>query len=124
MLKVSPMATHCVAMNGAYMVMSSDSCPRQPFQYETESAQRYGEPAWLQPDPVRVGHTTTVIFQIQIRDDMLTASSVRVEAIRNTVEGDDLHLFSLLCLSRRSQLNFLRSSRNSVIGNRPQKTSG
>src|SRR5262245_23022079 len=120
MLKVSPMATHCVAMNGAYMVMRSHSCPRQPFQYEPESASRYGDPAGLERGSVRVWQSTTVIFQIQICDEMLTASSVRVEAIRNTVEGDDRHLFSLLCLSRRAQLNFLRSSRNSVIGNRPQ----
>src|SRR5215510_7043423 len=110
MLKVSPMATHCVAMAGAYMVMSSHSCPRQPFQHKTKSARRYVEPAWLEPDPVRVGHPTTVIFQIQICDEMLTASSVSVEAIRDTVEGDDRHVFSLLSLSRQAQLNFLRSS--------------
>src|SRR5262245_16300435 len=104
MFKVSPMATHRVAMNGAYMVMSSHHGPGQPFQYNTESARSHVEPAWLEPDPVRVGYPTTVIFQIHICDEMLTASSVRVEAVSDTVKGDDGHVSSSLSLSRRAQL--------------------
>src|SRR5262249_53258113 len=81
-------------------IMSSNHGPGEAFQHKTESARRHVEPAWLEPDPVGVGHPQTVVFQVRIRNEVLTAPSVRFETVGDAVEGDDRHVSSLLLLSK------------------------
>src|SRR5262252_2079026 len=102
MFEVSPVATHRVTMNGADMIMSSHHGPGQPFQYGTESSGRHVEPAWLEPDPLRVWHPPKVICQIRICNEVLTTSSVRLQAVGDAGEGDDRHMSSLLSRSKLS----------------------
>src|SRR5579862_7137317 len=91
MLQVSPMAAHCVAMNGAHVVVSSDPPAGQPFQNYAESARCNVEATGLKPDTVSIRHPETILDQVGVGDEMFAAPSSRVEAVGEAAECIDRH---------------------------------
>src|SRR5207245_5930055 len=91
MLKVSPVTTHRIAMHSPNMVVSSHHRTGEPFQNDTESSRCDVEGAGLKPDTIRVRHPETVIFQVDVGNEVFAAPSTRIEAVGKTVEGGDRH---------------------------------
>src|SRR2546430_14967720 len=98
MLEVSPVTTHRIAMNGANMVVSSHHRTGETFQNDAESSRCNGEAAGLEPDTNRVRNPETVIFQIDVSNEVFAAPSIRIEAIGEIAEGSDRHK-SPFCVS-------------------------
>src|SRR5437763_444059 len=92
MLQVSPVTTHRIAMNGANMVVSSHHRTREAFQNDAESSRCDVKEAGLEPDTIRVRHPETVIFQIDVGDEVFAAPSIRIETVGKTVESTDRHM--------------------------------
>src|SRR6266403_1631452 len=84
MLKISPVTAHGVAMNCANVVVSSHHRPRKTFQNDGESSRCDVKAAGLEPDTIRVRHPKTLIFQIDVRNEVFAASSTRLEAVSET----------------------------------------
>src|SRR5512138_2698364 len=91
MLQVSPVAAHCVAVNGADVVVSSDPATGQAFQHYAESTRRNVETAGLKPHTIRVGDPQTVVVQVGVGDEMFAAPSTRVDAVAEAAECIDRH---------------------------------
>src|SRR5438874_6099715 len=98
MLKVSPMTTHRIAMNGANMVVSSHHRAGKAFQHDAESSRCDVEGAWLEPDTIRVRNPETVVFQVDVGNEVFAAPSIRIEAVGEIAEGCDRHM-SPYCVS-------------------------
>src|SRR5437588_8492588 len=92
MFQVSPVTTHRVAMNGANVVVSSHHRARETFQNDAESSFRDVEGAGLKPDTIRVRNPETVIFQVDVSDEVFAAPSIRIEAVGEIAEGSDRHM--------------------------------
>src|SRR6266567_2863007 len=95
-LQVSPVAAHCIAMNGANMVVSSHHRAGEAFQNDAESSRCDVEAAGLEPDTIRVRHPETVILQVDVGNEVFAAPSIRIEAVGEIAEGSDWHI-SLYC---------------------------
>src|SRR6266567_84769 len=91
MLQVSPMTTHRIAMNGANMVVSSHHRTGQTFQNDAESSRRDVKGAGLEPDTIRIRNPETVIFQVDVSDEVFAASSIRIETVAEIAEGSYRH---------------------------------
>src|SRR5438046_6863283 len=91
MLQVSPVTTHRIAMNGANMVVSSHHRTGETFQNDAESSRCDVKGAGLEPDTIRVGNPETVIFQVDVGNEVFAAPSIRLEAISETAKGGDRH---------------------------------
>src|ERR1700730_6973109 len=96
MLQVSPVTTHCVAMNGANVVMSSHHCAGETFQNNAKSSRCDVKGAGLEPDTIRVRNPETVIFQVDVSNEVFAAPSIRIEAVGEIVEGSDRHMSPFL----------------------------
>src|SRR5437762_11569202 len=92
MLQVSPITTHRIAMNGANMVVSSHHRARETFQNDAESSRCDVEAARLKPDTIRVRNPETVIFQVDVGNEVFAAPSIRIEAVGEIAEGSDRHM--------------------------------
>src|SRR5438045_229470 len=93
MLEVSPVTAHRIAMNGANVVVSSHHRTGEPFQNDAESSRCDVKGAWLKPDTIRVRHPETLIFQVEVGNEVFAAPSIRIDAVGETVEGGDRHIF-------------------------------
>src|SRR5207249_6523478 len=91
MLQVSPVTTHRIAMNGANMVVSSDHRAGETFQNDAESSRCDVKGAGLEPDTIRVRNPETVIFQVDVSNEVFAAPSIRIEAVGEIAEGSDRH---------------------------------
>src|SRR5438046_439590 len=91
MLKVSPITTHRIAMNGANMVVSSHHRAGETFQDDTESSRCDVKGAGLEPDTIRIRNPETVIFQVDVGNEVFAAPSIRLEAVGEIAEGSDWH---------------------------------
>src|SRR5437660_388749 len=96
MLQVSPVTTHRVAMNSANMVVSSHHSAGETFQNNAESSRCDVKAAGLEPDSIRVRHPETLIFQVDVSNEVFATSSIRIEAISETVESSDRHMSPFL----------------------------
>src|SRR6266480_1000798 len=96
MLKVSPVTTHRIAMNGANVVMSSHYRARETFQNDAESSRCDVKGARLEPDTIRVRHPETLIFQVEVSNEVFPAPSIGIEAVGEIAEGSDRHMSPLL----------------------------
>src|SRR5437773_6825845 len=101
-------------MNGANVVMSSHYRARETLQNDAESSARDIKGAGLEPDTIRVRHPKTLIFQVEVSNEVFAAPSIWIEAVGETVEGSDWHLSSsYYCVSAsvvtRSGLDYLFS---------------
>jgi hypothetical protein len=94
MLEVPLMATHRIAMNGTNVIMSSDGSAGETFQNDAESSRCDVKGAGLEPDTIRVRNPETVIFQVDVSNEVFAAPSIRIEAVSETVEGSDRDMFS------------------------------
>src|SRR5205823_10427182 len=91
MLQVSPVPTHRIAMNGANMVVSSHHRAGETFQKDAESSRCDVKAAGLEPDTIRVRNPETVIFQVDVGNEVVAAPSIRIEAVGKIAEGSDWH---------------------------------
>src|SRR5438874_11972923 len=91
MLQISPVTTHRIAMNGANMVVSSHHRAGEPFQNDAESSRCDVKGAGLKPDTIRVRHPETLIFQVNVSNEVFAAPSIRLETVGEIAEGSDRH---------------------------------
>src|SRR5438132_9833286 len=98
MLQVSPVTTHRIAMNGANMIVSSHHRAGEAFQNDAESPRCDVKGTGLEPDTIRVRHPETLLFQVDVSNEVFAAPSIRIETVGETVEGSDRHMFSY-CVS-------------------------
>src|SRR5437016_10581579 len=98
MLQVSPATAHRIAMNGANMVVSSQLGAGEAFQNDAESSRCDIKAAGLEPDTIRVRHPETVVFQVDVSNEVFAAPSIRIEAIGEAAKGSDRHMSSY-CVS-------------------------
>src|SRR5437016_14037281 len=91
MFQVSPVTTHCIAMNGANVVMGSHHSAGETFQNDAESSRRNIKGARLEPDAIRVRHPETLIFKADVSNEEIAAPSIRLEAVGKIVEGSNRH---------------------------------
>ena len=92
MLKVAPVTTHRVAMNGANVVVGSHHRAGETFQNDAESSRCDIKATRLEPDTVRLRNPETIIFQVSVSNEVFAAPSIRLETIGETVEGSDRHM--------------------------------
>ena len=85
-------------MNGANMVVSSHHRAGETFQNDAESSRCDIKGAGLEPDTIRVRNPKTLIFQIDVSNEVFAAPSTRIETVGVTVEGGDRHM-SPYCVS-------------------------
>ena len=83
------MTTKRVATYRADMVISAQPGAGQTLQDYAESPRRDIEMAGLKPDALGIRNPATVVFQVDVGDEMFTASPTRVEAIGETAESGD-----------------------------------
>src|SRR5881409_2989101 len=96
MLKVSPVTAHRIAMNGANMVVSSHHGAGETFQNDAESSRRDVKGAGLEPDTIRIRDPEPLIFQVDVRNEVFAAPSIRIEPVGEIAEGSDWHRSPLL----------------------------
>src|SRR5437879_5546266 len=94
MLQVSPVTAHRIAVNGANVIMSSHHRPGETFQNDTESSRCDVKGAGLEPDTIRVRNPQTIIFQVDVSNEVLAAPSIGIEAVGETAECGDGHVSS------------------------------
>src|SRR5438876_5624727 len=92
MLQISPVTTHRIAMNGANMVVSSHHTAGEPFQNDAESSRCDVKGAGLEPDTIRVRNPETVVFEVDVSDEVFAASSIRIEAVGEIAECGNRHM--------------------------------
>src|SRR5438552_691701 len=91
MLQISPVTAHCIAMNGAHVVVSSHHRTEETFQNDDESSRCDVKAAGLEPDTIRVRHPQTLIFQVDVSNEVFATSSIRIETVGKIAEGSDRH---------------------------------
>lgn len=79
-------------MNGANMVVSSDLRAGETFQNDAESSRCDIKATGLEPDTIRIRNPETVIFQIDVGNEVFAAPSIRIEAVGKTAESSDWHM--------------------------------
>src|SRR6266496_1289521 len=97
MLQISPVTTHRVAMNGANAVVSSHHGAGETFQNDAESSRCDVKGARLEPDTIRVRNPETLIFQVEVGNEVFAAPSIRIETVGEIAEGSDRHMSPLHC---------------------------
>jgi hypothetical protein len=79
-------------MNGANVVVSSHHRAGKTFQNDAESSRRDIKATRLEPDAIRVRHPETIVFQVNVRDEVFAAPSIWLEAVGETAKGIDRHI--------------------------------
>src|SRR4051812_15719290 len=87
MLQVSPMTTHGKAMNGANVVMSPNHGTGEALQNDAESSRRDIKAAGLKPHASRIGNPKTFIVDIDAGYEVFAASTIRLEAVGETLKS-------------------------------------
>src|SRR6476660_10214513 len=80
-LEVSPVSTHRITTHSAHVVMSAQRGTWKTLQNNAESAGRAVEMARLKPDTIRIGYPATIIRCVDGSNEVLPASTRRIEAI-------------------------------------------
>ena len=78
-------------MNGANVVVSSHHRAGETFQNDAESARCDIKATRLKPDTIRVRNPETVIFQVDVGNEVVAAPSTCLEAVGETAKGSDRH---------------------------------
>src|SRR5881397_1029468 len=92
MLQVSPVTTHCIPMNGANVIVRSHHRAGEAFQNDAESSRRDVKATRLEPDTIRVRNPETLIFQVDVSDEVFAAPSIRLEAVGEIAKGSNRHM--------------------------------
>src|SRR5690242_6465469 len=90
-LDVAPVPTHRITTHSANVVMGAQRGAGETFKNDAESAGCAVEMAGLEPDTIGIGYPATFGRHVDIGNEVLAASLVRVEAICKTVESSDRH---------------------------------
>src|SRR5205823_560937 len=90
-LQISPVTAHRVAVNRANVIMRSDHRAGETFQNDAESSRCNVEATGLEPDTIRIRDPETLIFQVEVGNEVFAAPSIRIEAIGEIAEGSDWH---------------------------------
>ena len=69
-LKIPPVTTHPVAMYRADVIVSAQLGAGEPLQDHAESPGRDIEVARLKPDAIGIRNPATIVFQIDVGDEM------------------------------------------------------
>jgi hypothetical protein len=96
-------------MNRTDVIMGPQLGARKAFQNYAESAGRNIKAAGLEPDTIRVGYPKTVIFQVNVSNEVFAASLIRIEAVRKTIESSDGHLSAPKLRVNRQKRRFHRT---------------
>jgi hypothetical protein len=94
-LQVPPLTTHRVTTHGANVVVSAQHGAGEALQNSAEPPGRDVEVTGLEPDAISIRNPVRAIFQVDISNEVFTASLIRVEAVGKTVEGSDRQMCSL-----------------------------
>jgi len=79
-------------MNGPNVVVGSNHRAGEAFQNDAESSRCDIKTTRLEPDTIRVRHPKTLIFQIDVRNEVFAAPSIRIKAVGEIAEGSNRHL--------------------------------
>jgi hypothetical protein len=82
-------------MNSANMVVSPNHRAGETFQNDAESSGCDIKATRLEPDTIRVRYPETLIFQVNVRDEVFAAPSTWLEAVGETAKGIDRHMSRL-----------------------------
>src|SRR5450631_418828 len=97
MLQVPPATTQRIPTNGSNVVVSAQLGARKTFQYQAVSSIRGVKAAGLDPNAFRVRNPEALIVDIDIGDEVLAATLIRLEPVSEIVEGSDRHRSSVFC---------------------------
>jgi hypothetical protein len=78
-------------MNGANVIVSSHHRAGETFQNDAESSRCDVEAAGLEPNAICIRNPETLIFQVEVSNEVFAAPSIRIETVGVTVEGGDRH---------------------------------
>jgi hypothetical protein len=76
--------------------VSSHHRAGETFQNDAESSGCDVKTTGLEPDTIGVRNPETLIFQVNVRDEVFAAPSSRLEAIGETAKGSDRHTSRLV----------------------------
>jgi hypothetical protein len=82
-------------MNSANMVVSPNYRAGETFQNDAESSGCDVKTTGLEPDTIGVRNPETLIFQVNVRDEVFAAPSSRLEAVGEAAKGIDRHMSRL-----------------------------
>ena len=88
-LQVPPVTAHRITTHGANVVVSAQHGAGETLQNDAESPGRDVEVAGLEPDTIGIRNPATTVFQVDVGNEVFAASSIRIEAVSETVEGSD-----------------------------------
>jgi hypothetical protein len=107
MLQVPPVTTHRIATNGPNVVVSAQLGAGETFQNDAESSRRDVKAARLDPYTFRIRNPEAVVLHVDVGNEVFAAPSIWIEAVGETVEGSDRHVFSPFASQRlRSEYQF------------------
>src|SRR5687767_15148283 len=115
MLQVTPVAAQRVPSNSAHVVVDAELRAGQPLEKNAETSRRHVEATGLEPDSVRVGNPEPLIILVGMGDEVLAASSARIKAVGNAVEGSDRHRTSPVSHPIERRMQALASSSASYV---------
>jgi hypothetical protein len=95
-------------MNGANVVVGSHHSAGEAFQNDAESSRCDVKGAGLEPDTIRVRHPETIIFQLDVSNEVFAAPSIRIEAVGEIAEGSDRHMSPFLWVNSLGVKQHLR----------------
>jgi len=71
--------------------VSSDHRAGKAFQNDAESSRCDIKAAGLEPDTIRIRNPETVIFQVDVGNEVFAAPLIRLETVGEIAEGSDWH---------------------------------
>jgi hypothetical protein len=86
-------------MNGANVVVSAEPSAGESLQKYAEPSGSDVKAAGLDPNTIRIRNPEAVIIQVGVGDEVFATSSIRIEAVGETVEGSDRHMCPLVCVN-------------------------
>jgi len=78
------------------VVVGSNHRAGETFQNDAESSRCNIKATRLEPNTIRVRHPETLIFQIDVRNEVFAAPSTRLKAVGETAKGIDWHMSRLV----------------------------
>src|SRR5215471_4383765 len=83
------MTAHRVTAHSADVVVSAQHRTGTALQNDAESPGCNVEVAGLEPDTIGVRNPAATVIRVDVGNEVFAASSIRIEAVGETVEGSD-----------------------------------
>ena len=90
------MTAHRKSTHRADVVVSAQHGAGETLQHNAEPPGCDVEVTGLDPDTIRIGNPVTTVFQVDVGNEVFAASSIRLEAIGETVESSDWQMCPLV----------------------------